>query len=156
MIMIADEVDVEKWKYVVPFTYTVTTTFGYVTLPRGFLFDGATGVVDLCETACWTHDWLYLRGRSDSGRVTRYLADLMYGDVLMRNWHPMSAMRRTVGLWLLGGRAWREHRERERQNPDHWKSRFVPRQHEWQFRSWRTEQAVWCEPGHEHHDLLPK
>lgn len=150
MVLITDEIDIYKWKYVVPFQYTVHTSFGDVTLPRGFLFDGASGVVDLCPTACGVHDWLYMRGRSDAGPVTRPLADIMYGDVLLRNWHPMSAIRRTLGLWILGGKAWRCHRENEKQNPHYWKTRFVPRQAEWQFRSWRTARAVWGEPGHEH------
>jgi len=72
--------------------------------PRGFRFDGSTGVPDLeLETAA-CHDWDYLVGRRKSA------ADARYAWRLICDWRPLVAVWRFTGLTFLGWPAYMHHR----------------------------------------------
>lgn len=144
MKLIQDEVDIEQYPYVVPFTLKEPTPWGDVWVARGFLSDGASGVIDLCREAFTVHDALYLFGQIHGIPLKRWQVDVIYGLILWRYRRPIFALIRPVGLLLLGRKAWKKHRAAQAENPDTWWiGRFVPKEESWLFPSWHTKDAVW-------------
>jgi len=79
----------------------------YVTVPKGYKSDGATGAVDL-ETDAWGfHDVLCDRGTWDDGaELSNFTASIVLFDVLRRDG---ISLRRSLGwlfmtLWKGGGK----------------------------------------------------
>ena len=59
--------------------------FGLTHVPRGFVFDGSTGVRDLCLIASAKHDWMYLTGEINGRPITKAFADDYYRDEFRRH-----------------------------------------------------------------------
>jgi hypothetical protein len=145
---IRDVVDVEKWRWVVPHSQIVETYLGPLALPRGFLSDGATGpgVRDLEPLAFCGHDRMYVSPMIGTERINKIQADLVYAQILMRNWRLIEGVIRPAVLitWPGSWAVWREYRRKEAADPNWWhQSRFVPHALMWDFPNWQTRFAVW-------------
>lgn len=143
---ITDAVDCEKYPYVMPFNQTIKTYLGPLYLVRGLLADGATGVLDLSKPAFFAHDLLYIRPIIEGRRIRKWQCDIIYGQILFRNWRLLSAIYRPIGLQIFGHGAWRKYRRQEKENPDFWQSHIVPKPQLWLFPGYKTEDAVWIGP----------
>ena len=75
--------------------------------PMGFVFDGASGVLDLDLESCATHDYDYT-----TGRYSKLGSDARYTWRLIKDKRPLWAAVRFLGLTVGGWRAWRKHRKR--------------------------------------------
>jgi len=143
---IKDIVDCEKYFYVQPYDQTVKTGIGSFVIPRGFLSDGASGVIDLCKKAHFSHDYLYLIPEIDGKRISKRRADRIYGRILWQNHHVFTGLWRPWGLFFFGGKAFRSYRKLDRERPDHVQDHFVPDASYWKFHSYATEDAEWVGP----------
>ena len=144
---IADVVDVKQYPYVVHKSFVIETFRGPVALPRGFLSDGASGfgIRDLEPLAFTLHDRLYVSPWAGTRPVTKLQADLIYAQILMREWRVIEALARPVGLSVLGWGAWCGYRNREKIDPNWWlQERFVPHALAWDFPDWHTKNAVYA------------
>ena len=143
---IADVVDLKQWTYVVHKTFVIPTYCGPLALPRGFLSDGASGlgIRDLEPLGFCAHDRLYVSPWVSERPVSKFQADMIYAQILMREWRVLEGVVRPLALGLLGWGAWRGYRKREKKNPNWWLTeRFVPHALAWNFPDWRTENAVY-------------
>jgi len=91
-------------QYVVPFD------MGPKGPPRGFVFDGDSGVLDLNLRVSARHDWDYLLGRN------RWLADLRYAWGYAKKL-SIVVLWRYPGLLIGGGAAWRKHKRARKATP---------------------------------------
>ena len=86
-----------------------------VTVPKGFLSDGATGVSELGK-GFFIHDWLFFAGRFDDGSRCEFeQANRIYEDYLRTTGYSIRAWFRYVGTTYLpvSRSAWQNHRKRE-------------------------------------------
>ena len=156
-VQIRDVVDVKRYPYVVPYTKGYDTRHGKLILPRGFIYDGATGVPNVCWAADACHDLLYLRPIINGVRLTKSQCDWLYGHVTRVEmggilcgliYHTLTLATsavRPLGLHLVGWPAWNGHRKAESADPENWwRSRIVPLQDRWDFdtATWLTRDAV--------------
>lgn len=85
-----------------------------VTVPKGYVSDGATGAIDLCPEAFMVHDWLCGNwvgygprppvGRWDDGfKLTNFQASTIYSDILRENGFWFVALGRWTATYLFGG-----------------------------------------------------
>ena len=133
-MIISDIVNVNKFKYVRRMDTQVPTRYGNVRLERGFLSDGASVVIDLCEEAFFTHDRLYLKPETDQRRLNKFQCDWVYSVLLLKDIRPVFFVTRMIGLTIGGWSAWNGHREREAKNPYTYDLEyFVPDCHQWVF-----------------------
>jgi len=138
----------------------IRTPLGRVSVPRGFLTDGATGVIDLCEHAWVTHDRLYVIPETEQAigthihrrRLNRYQCDLVYGWLLCRAGKYRAALRRPFGLMLINSAPWgpwKTYRRREAvMGRERWEchiaqTRIVPGAYLWRFPTNRIADAVY-------------
>ena len=81
----------------------------FVTVPKGYKSDGATGAIDISSKGWWVHDVLCDTGRFDSGKkCTNWQASKVLSDILKEEgrW-----FRKHTWLWatfLFGGGKARE------------------------------------------------
>jgi len=73
--------------------------------PRGFLFDGDSGVADLNDEVAAKHDWDYLTGRM------KFTADLAYLWGYIRDQRPARGLLRFLGLTIGGHGSYHRHRK---------------------------------------------
>lgn len=80
-----------------------------VTLPDGYLSDGATGTFDIVTRAWWVHDKLCDVGMWDDGtKVSNWQASQVLQDILTEEGRVRQGIRWFWTTWLLGGGAARE------------------------------------------------
>ena len=137
---------------------SVDTRMGSCKIPRGFLSDGASRVMDLCPAAFFSHDRLYLvpelectghHGAMYVRRLNKYQSDIFYGLVLWRHGFKAFAIERPLGLIGFGFLGpWRDYRKQERDaGRQVWAAeitqrRVVPKADCWDFPSNRTVDAL--------------
>jgi len=117
-------------KYVVP--YSLEYNGGP---PRGFVFDGDSGVPDLDHETAARHDWDYFQGAS------KVMADARYACGYVRDQRPIRAIIRWIGLTAFGWLAYYRHRDDAKRRPNviRLRERMVdPDQWDWTVavRSW--------------------
>ena len=138
------EIDTKKYPYVCPFNMSIPTPWGRVVVPRGFLADGASGVIDLCKEAFFAHDRLYLCPEVEGKRIGKFKCDLIYGWILMKAWRIGRAFIRPLGLSIFGWVAWNKYRKKEKKNPNWWLQKHVVRNaYKWDFPSFYSKDAVY-------------
>lgn len=55
----------------------------YISIPVGYISDGATGAFDIISAGWWVHDWLCdLHGYDDGTQPTRWEASQILHDIL--------------------------------------------------------------------------
>lgn len=96
-----------KKKYVLDKSYTYFSNRynKYVYLPKDFESDGATGAVDLSNSAAyWVHDWLCDHGKwSDLSPCTNWQASQVLSDILKSEGRWFRARTWFAATWLFGG-----------------------------------------------------
>lgn len=88
----------------------------HVTVPAGYISDGATGAMDIASRAWWVHDMLCQFGKWDCGTLlsnwqcSQVLQDIMVEESPQKGWEryrPSSrywqSKRWFWATWLLGG-----------------------------------------------------
>lgn len=76
----------------------------FVTVPKGYVSDGATGASDIYSKAWWVHDMLCDRGTWDDGTpVTNWQASSVLSDILKDEGRWFRARTWFVATWLFGG-----------------------------------------------------
>lgn len=104
-----------KYKYVCPnnFTYISKRYSIPIVILRGFLWDGATLVIDINWKASCVHDAIYRFQDKHFKEIDRKTADLIYMDMLIENgFNEKLAKIRHIGLRKLGGIAWNINKNR--------------------------------------------
>lgn len=142
----------------------IKTPFGIVEMPYGYLWDGASGVVDLVLDASAAHDKLYrlpyTRTLSEAGlahkrRLNRVQCDLAYGYLLLMGRRPLFALVRPLGLMMancLPCGPWSRYRRREAaMGAYEWERHcsqayMIPEAHKWLLPTHRTRDAIY-NPG---------
>lgn len=85
-----------------------------VTVPRGYVSDGATSAIDLCPAAYFCHDYLCGNwvgwgprppiGRWDDGsKLSNWQASTVYCDILRENGHWGWSLWRWPATFFFGG-----------------------------------------------------
>ena len=145
-MQIQDVVDVDTLPYVCPFNMHVDTPWGKIHVPRGFLSDGASGVLDLSKEAFFTHDRLYVCPEIDGERIGKAKSDIIYGYLLFKDKRFIRTILRPLGLFVLGWPAWSGYRKREVEDKGWWlQERIVPPNTCWNFPDWHTKNAVFID-----------
>ena len=134
----------------------IWTPWGVVSIPFGFLSDGATGVKDLVMLAWFCHDRLYLIPEATRNgkrvRLSRRECDLIYWWLLMQA--GITAFRATgryIGLAIINTLPWgpwRTYRRAERKaGRAAWaahvtRCRILPHAASWRLPTNRTRDAI--------------
>lgn len=80
----------------------------WVTVPAGYVSDGASGAIDIWSESWWVHDRLCERGTWDDGTpATNWQASLVLHDILRQEKRHWRAMYWFLATWLFGCRACR-------------------------------------------------
>lgn len=75
-----------------------------VTIPPGYLSDGATGAIDIASESWWVHDRLCDTGTWDDGTpCTNWQASAVLGDILRAEGRWARAIYWRAATWLFGG-----------------------------------------------------
>ena len=91
----------------------------YITVPKGYKSDGATGVLDVCPKSWYVHDWMcgnYLGegpkpigGQFDDGtKINNWQCSHIFADILREEGYIILPYTRFWGTWFLGGGKCRE------------------------------------------------
>ena len=77
-----------------------------VTVPKGYMSDGATGAIDIKDsTSWWVHDWLCDVGRFDDGtECTNWQASAILSDILVEEGHRIRSVTWRWTTFLFGGK----------------------------------------------------
>jgi len=76
----------------------------WVTVPKGYRSDGATGVRDINSQSWWVHDWLCDYGVFDNGtQCTNWQASAILHDILADEGRWFRARSWFIATWLFGG-----------------------------------------------------
>ena len=76
----------------------------YVTVPEGYLSDGATGAIDIWSEGWWVHDVLCDRGTWDDGTpVNNWQASQVLQDILKAEGRWARARYWFWATWAFGG-----------------------------------------------------
>ncbi len=76
----------------------------WVTVPKDYLSDGATGAFDIWSESWWVHDMLCDRGTWDDGTlVTNWQASQVLQDILVDEDRYIRSKYWFWATWLLGG-----------------------------------------------------
>ena len=159
-------IDPDKYKYVWHAHGSfVRTPWGQVDLPYGYLWDGASCVVDLVPEASAAHDRLYrlpyVTRQTDAGhvhrvRLNRYQCDLVYGYLLFKGRRPLFALVRPLGLIVANSTRWgpwNGYRRREAaMGAAEWERYcaahyVIPGAHKWLLPTRRTRDARYIPDG---------
>jgi hypothetical protein len=80
-----------------------------VTVPAGFISDGATGAMDIASRAWFVHDQLCVSGEFDDGtKVSNWQCSQVLQDVLKEEGRYWQSKRWFWATWLFGGGKARE------------------------------------------------
>jgi len=81
----------------------------YVTVPKNYPSDGATGGVDIFSISWWVHDKVCDTGEWDDGtKINNWQASKVLQDILRSEGRPVRAVLWFWATWLLGGGEARE------------------------------------------------
>lgn len=81
----------------------------WVTVPKGYLSDGATGASDIFSDSWWIHDKLCDTGTWDDGTCcSNWQASHVISDILQVEGRWIRARRWFWATWLIGGGKCRE------------------------------------------------
>lgn len=74
-----------------------------VTVPVGYVSDGATGAPDLMSRASWIHDWLCdNKAWQDGTPCNHWQRSMVIGDVLAEEGHSVRRWTWPLATWLAG------------------------------------------------------
>lgn len=80
-----------------------------VTVPAGYVSDGATGAMDIASRGWWVHDALCDRGVWDDGaRLSNWQCSTVLADILAEEGRKWQAWRWRIATFLFGGGKARE------------------------------------------------
>lgn len=113
-----------RWRYTKHEIRVEAYPWGVVKVPKGFKYDGASNVPDLCLDASAVHDWLYATGRVNGTRIRQDVADAVYAKMLREAGFGLVDNWRKFGLDKFGGVAWRKYRKMEDRGKDPLKGRL--------------------------------
>ena len=111
------KIDDEKYKYklLTSYRYYSKRYSKHITVPYGYLSDGATGAKDIHSWSWWVHDKLCDTGMFDDGtKCSNWQASRILSDILASEWsiqRPFRGIRSFLWLpatWLFGGGKCRE------------------------------------------------
>lgn len=89
--------------------YTSTRYGKTVTIPKGYISDGATGAMDITSRGWWIHDMLCDRGTWDDGTpINNWQCSQVLQDVLQEEGRYWQSKRWFWATWLFGGGKARE------------------------------------------------
>ena len=76
-----------------------------ITVPSGYLSDGATGAIDISDSISWyVHDWLCDVGLFDDGtECTNWQASAILSDILLEEGHRIRSVTWRWTTFLFGG-----------------------------------------------------
>lgn len=81
----------------------------YLTVPEGYISDGATGAIDIWSEGFWVHDLACDRGTFDDGtKMNNWQASTILSDILKHEGRWFRARSWFVATWLFGGGKARE------------------------------------------------
>lgn len=81
----------------------------WITVPKGYPSDGATGARDIKSQSWWVHDWLCDYGVFDDGtQCNNWQASMIVRDILLDEDRWFRAHTWFVMTWLVGGGAARK------------------------------------------------
>lgn len=76
----------------------------HITVPAGYISDGATGAMDISSRAWWVHDILCDRGETDDGtKISNWQCSCVLHDILKEEGRYWQAKRWGAATWLFGG-----------------------------------------------------
>lgn len=76
----------------------------WITVPKGYRSDGATGARDINSQGWWVHDWLCDYGVFDNGtQCTNWQASMILHDILADEGRWFRARTWFIATWLFGG-----------------------------------------------------
>ena len=76
----------------------------YITVPEGFLSDGATGAIDIDSDAWWVHDVLCKKTTFDDGtKCTNWQASKVLSDILREQGYPLRTVYWKWMTYWFGG-----------------------------------------------------
>lgn len=87
------------------FTYYSSRYDKSVTVPAGYMSDGATGAIDIKNSiSWWVHDVLCDTGKFDDGTdCTNWQASMILSDILSEEGHYIRSIGWLWATWLFGG-----------------------------------------------------
>lgn len=75
-----------------------------VTVPAGFISDGATGAMDIASRGWFVHDALCVRGFFDDGtQLSNWQCSAVLHDILKEEGRYWQAKRWAIATWICGG-----------------------------------------------------
>lgn len=75
-----------------------------VTVPAGYISDGATGAMDIASQGWWVHDVLCDKGVWDDGtKLSNWQCSTVLYDILKAEGRTWQAGRWRIATWLCGG-----------------------------------------------------
>jgi len=81
----------------------------YITVPKGYHSDGATGAIDIWSEAWWVHDKLCDTGKFDDGALcTNFMASSILCEVLRKEGRWIRSIFWWLPTFLFGGGKCRE------------------------------------------------
>lgn len=81
----------------------------YLTVPKGFFSDGATGANDIESNGWIIHDWVCRYGVWDDGtRIDNWTASTVLADILWKEGYHFRALSWWFATYLFGGGAARD------------------------------------------------
>lgn len=129
----------ESSKYIVPYDIVIPSPLGVFIIPKGFVFDGASGVPNLLKKACGAHDYLYRKPEvydqivypSMPRRIDKDTCDRIYRWILHSVGFYIIGWVRDFGLDLFGHKAWEAYRMAEEMMDDPIAGCIIPHPDEW-------------------------
>jgi len=86
------------------FTYSSDRYHKSVTVPKGYVSDGATWAIDIKSDSWWVHDKLCDTGRWDDGSAcSNWQASTVLSDILRHEGRYIRAQYWRIFTWLFGG-----------------------------------------------------
>jgi hypothetical protein len=125
--------------------------YGHDVVPAAFVFDGSSGVIDLCLPASSRHDYGYLVGAINGNPVPKVWWDRLYRDIHMNHGMRVIGRIRYAGLryvpptcWISKG-IWNRARKRGWSVTQVLKHRCLPDPQGWLFPkgSWMLKDAIY-------------
>ena len=76
----------------------------YITVPKYYISDGASGAIDIKSKGWWVHDWLCEENGFDDGtECSNWHASRILSGILFKEKRPLRSFYWRVSTFLLGG-----------------------------------------------------
>jgi hypothetical protein len=115
-------------------------------VPRGFVFNGASGAPNIELEASAIHDWLYLTQTIDHVPIDRLDADKIYRDHLERKGWSLADNVYFWGVRVGGWRAWNRYRAMRERGQNPLLNRLLTQPDKWYIPDWNVRNAVLNKP----------